>query len=205
MRHRRSNRKEESKRHASGAWTLTSGANLIYSCAITMMFSPSLLPSRDAPRRRGGARRGSHPRSGATGAAAGTAQAPDRARCSTPPPAGRGGGDQGAGPRRQPGVAAAAADERRRRPIRRSRSQRRPAAVCRAVRLLPRPRRDGRRDRARPDALGAGRRRRPRRQDRAGRPRRPRRQGHAGVQLSATPTSPPSSPSSTTRKPRRRR
>ena len=77
---------------------------------------------------------------------------------------------------------------------------RRPADLCRAVRLLPRPRRDGRRKRPGSDARAAGRRRRARRQDRPGGAQRPRRQRHAGVHAWATPISPRSSPSFTIRR-----
>ena len=59
----------------------------------------------------------------------------------------------------------------------------RAAAVHRAVRLLSRPRRDGRRIRSRPDALGHRGRRRARRQAGATPSRRARRQGNAGVHV----------------------
>ena len=59
---------------------------------------------------------------------------------------------------------------------------RRTADLFRAVRLLPRPRRDGRRNRARSHARRERRGRCARRHARPARAQRPRRQGHAGLQ-----------------------
>ena len=116
----------------------------------------------------------------ATGAVTQTVPANFRGGRGQRPRGPRGDGAGGAEPG-EPGVAAAAG-HRDAAVVSTGAGPRRAADLRRAVRLLPRPRRDGRRERPGSDARAAGRRGRARRQDRAGGARRPRRQGHAGVQ-----------------------
>ena len=79
-----------------------------------------------------------------------------------------------------------------------------PDAVRVAVRLLPWPRRGGRRGRHRPDALDARRRGRARRSPRSGHPRPDGRRRGCRPSRCPTPTSPRSSRSFTTRRARRK-